>query len=180
MTSTALGFSAFGVTTRTTRSTLFPEARDVGTCVVAGRRVLVAAFGVIRRTHAANLVALPTTPPDDTSSDAFSAFTCGLGLGEDMITARKELAAEIKKSSSATGLKLLRLEAGLSQRQLAQAVGTSQPENRHHRGWEEWHGFWNGAEDRFRAGCHGGPTCRSGGRSPAWIGSRQVVFLSMT
>ena len=127
MTSTALGFSAFGVTTRTTRSTLFPEARDVGTCVVAGRRVLVAAFGVIRRTHAANLVALPTTPPDDTSSDAFSAFTCGLGLGEDMITARKELAAEIKKSSSATGLKLLRLEAGLSQRQLAQAVGTSHP-----------------------------------------------------
>jgi DNA-binding XRE family transcriptional regulator len=124
---TALVSGGFVKTTSTSISRSFPTDERGATCVDPGKRELLAAIGLVKSTtNRAAYAFAGASLPYETSMDSLAEFARDLGLDADVREARKSLASHVDLDHEKLSLRILRLRAGLSQREVADAVGTSQ------------------------------------------------------
>jgi DNA-binding XRE family transcriptional regulator len=125
MTKSLLARSAFSMSTTSAAYRFYP-ADPLETCADPHRDALLAAIGIVRRPNARMNDSFSSSTSASSSMDGFTGFATALGLEDEIREARKELATKLKVNAGATDLRALRLAAGLSQRDLALALQTSQ------------------------------------------------------
>lgn len=122
--------ASFGLNRNTTTSGFrgFCGDERPDTVTDQDRRVLLRSCGLIRRPHPNEAAGdAKTAAGDEASVEALEAFALDLGLSDHLAAARTEWSAAFEALDGTSTLRSLRLRQGLSQRQLASALATSQP-----------------------------------------------------
>lgn len=99
-------------------------------CADPSKREALQSLGLVReRISDQGVQARSTTVAADyeSSADALADFMSDLGLASEMRESRRELATEIVLNVGSETLRTIRLRAGLSQRELASRIQSSQP-----------------------------------------------------